>query len=150
MWRKKTNRPPSLLAIRVAQGITWLQMKWVNWMQQREARLTNRQKKWSLAIFMICSCSVCVLIFLSGITPGRSGLSIPVAAEPVRMPAIQPNASEYTPITQNDTLAVRLYLHTIDSMQQTEQGRAELQDYFRGRPGLADSIEVLRKLFNHQ
>lgn len=150
MWKKKRHRQPSLLSVRIAQGFAWLQVKWVNWMQQKEVYLTNLQKKWCLAVFMVFSCSVCVLLLLSGITPGSSSLTIPVATEPVGMPSLQPSASEYTPISGQDTLAVRLYLHIIDSMRQSEQGRAELNQYFRERPGQADSIEVLRKIFNHQ
>lgn len=141
-----------MLAIRTSQMFAWLQKKWVNWMQQREARLTMAQKKWSLAIFMLCSCSGCVLIFLAGITPGINSFSAPVAVQPLRMPAIQPNtnANVQTPITREDTLTIRRYLQTIDSMSQTQEGKAQLDAYFRQRPGLSDSIAVLRKIFYHQ
>lgn len=109
-------------------------------------------KKWSLAIFMLCSCSGCVLIFLAGITPGINSFSAPVAVQPLRMPAIQPNtnANVQTPITREDTLTIRRYLQTIDSMSQTQEGKAQLDAYFRQRPGLSDSIAVLRKIFYHQ
>lgn len=138
---------PSALSSKLNLAFQWLQLFCVRWVQKREARWSLRQKHIYLAIFLLVSCATCVSVFLSGLyhKPDLANKVIQVA--PIRAPIIQQSVSSRINLNSDDTIRVLTFLHLVDSLQLSLDGKRQLQKYFEERPGMRDSIPILKKIF---
>ncbi len=124
-----------------------VQLCCVSWLQIQEAKCTLMQKRIILTLFLFLSCGTCVLILLNGLSlrPGISADLLPINS--LRTPIIQQSPASALKLNAEDTINVLIFLNLIDSLQLTPAGRKQLEVYFQNRPGMRDSIPLLKNLF---
>ena len=148
MWKRNKLRQPSMLSIKIAGVLEIIQNRWVAYMQKWEADWSLRRKKLYLGLFVTFATICFILIFLSGIHVIKSPQYSAITISPIRAPIVQPHQVHVSGLSKEDSLNIRFFLHVIDSLQATPEGRQQLDHFYREHPGIKDSIEWIKKLFH--
>lgn len=138
---------PSVLSNKVNVALQRIQALCVQWIQKREAKWSMAQKRLYLGIFLTISSAACVAVFLSGLYHRANLSSKAIVIIPMRTPIIQEAHAAKIQLNADDTVRVLSFLHLVDSLQKSPEGRKQLDNYFQLRPGMRDSIPILKSIF---
>lgn len=152
-WRKKKKEPIShpigdTLTDKMLGSIFSLQKKWTLFLGHRTAHWSARAKRLFLAGVILSFGGHATFILIGTIT-GSADPSAP-RWDRMKLPRMPPSKDTYSapPLNAEDTLQILGFRRLLDSLQATPEGRRQVDDFLRARPGFLDSLHQAEQLLN--
>lgn len=148
--KRKPEKENLEISDKVAQSIAnWLirvQSAWASWMNRKVGKWHPRFVG-AVMILLLVSMAIISISMIVGGVKVRSKIIAKTGA--IKVPDVtqqQDPASFKSAMSAPVERVRRLHLY-LDSLSNTEQGKAKLDSIFRLRPGLADSIKMVEHLY---
>lgn len=144
--RKQASRAQSLVTGKLSAGYRNLEKTCVQWLQQRERRLSLTQKKrcWLLYCLLFGGASAWMLTDAI-LRPTPSFGSTIIRASPITKTPLLPTMPTAR-ISSYDSVAIRQFRHWMDSMNVQAPGKKYVDSFLQAHPGWLDSFQSLEAI----
>lgn len=158
LWKRKHKKEGNPewqenIAIRILNGYRSIQTRWVKLMERTVGKLSIKAQKMGCIVLIFGGTVYCAATIYNGIKSKQS--------YQIRVDAI--NAGNHLGKTGEDSLMkyykslpykdyryLQNFMDYLDSLKKSETGRHVYDSIVRHRPGLLDSISILRKIYFDQ
>ena len=137
---------------RIVQNCIRVQAEWASFLQHHSEKFSCRTKKYSLLLFCVVSVESSLYVFMEGFR-GSTPKIIPVAQIDVPLHAVESgkeNISSFLLITRGEFNRIEKFSRYIDSLGLSKEGRRLRDSILSYRPGLMDSIGIIKKIYQSQ
>lgn len=157
LWKRKhkneeTSKWQESIACMIVNGYRAVQYRWVRLMERIVGRLTIHAQKVGCVALLLGGAMYCTTIIYNGIKNKDS--------YPIKVDAINPGKHlgktgedyirNHQALPYTDSQHLKHFMDYLDSLQQSPTGRHRYDSIARHRPGLLDSISILRKIYFDQ
>jgi hypothetical protein len=139
-------------ADRIVQNWIRVQAKWAGLLQHQSEKFSCRTKKYSLLLFCVVSVGSSLYVFMEGFHDSTPK-NIPIAQINVPLHAVESgkeNISSFLLITRGEFNRIEKFSRYIDSLGLSKEGRRLRDSILSYRPGLMDSIGIIKKIYQSQ
>lgn len=151
LFKRRRDKPSVMYGVfqKMGAAVEHRQRQAADHLNRKAATLNRKQLTWGLLLF----CLVCSSI--SGFTIWHS-LQLPsggIHIQPMRVPAhsiLPGGSSNETALTNRQVKRFRMFRQYLDSLQQTQSGKAMYDSIARYRPGLLDSLAFIENAYQLQ
>lgn len=145
LFRKRRDKPSVMYGVfqKLGQAVERRQRKAADYLNQKTATLSRRQTITGLMIFCLLFGGSSGFTIWHSIRSASGGIRIQTMKVPAHTIIPRNDRNDEAILTDRELDRIKAFRRYLDSLQQTEEGKAIYDSIARYRPGLLDSLAFI-------